>query len=119
MQEVAKKYSPGPWRVCGEDRGICICLQVWSVSADMPVADVNTANEESVPFPDEETMKHNAVLISAAPELLEALQAVLKLQKSFIFSTPTDRYKFAVAVDAANAAISKATSINIKQTNAQ
>lgn len=38
LRKLAEDATPGPWEACGEDRGGCVCGQVWSRAADCPVA---------------------------------------------------------------------------------
>ena len=93
---MSAQHTPGPWKVLehswsdtsivaeGFDHGICLL-------------DINHATEESQEA-DEALMAANARLISAAPDLLEALRGVLRV---------ADRAT--VEFDAARAAIAKAT----------
>lgn len=70
-------HSPGPWRECGKYRGGCQCGLVWSVPADAPVVQALAGNqEEGAEYP-REVVYANARLIAAAPELLDALRALL------------------------------------------
>jgi hypothetical protein len=39
FEKLAKAATPGPWRECGHKRGGCQCCQVWSLSADAPIAE--------------------------------------------------------------------------------
>jgi hypothetical protein len=97
---VSAGFTPGPWRVCGHERGVCSCVQIWSIPTDCPVAtaEIGEWGDEypairhiegngmsgttveaymhritygEVP---ESAAKANARLIAAAPELYEALQ---------------------------------------------
>lgn len=94
-------HSPGPWRYCGQDRKpreVCCCMQVWSTTADHPVAKINCGkwgdDYPSIRFTkdstslcpkiepymemfeygyiDKEVAEANARLIAAGPELLAA-----------------------------------------------
>ena len=92
-------HTPGPWKECGHERKPCQCGQIWSETADAPVAkvergewgdrypairvDENTGKAEaymefasygSIP---EEFADANTWLIAAAPDLLAACEAVL------------------------------------------
>jgi hypothetical protein len=83
------KFTTGPWKTC--HNGKCRCKQIWSETADHPVATIEAgewgdtypaiskegkAVIESIPYGEisEETAEANANLIAAAPELLEALE---------------------------------------------
>ncbi len=72
---VSGGHSPGPWRVCGSDRGKCQCGQVWSVAQDLPVATV-FIKDDDVGFLPEEMWHANADLIARAPELLKERDAM-------------------------------------------
>lgn len=92
-------HTPGPWKECGHERKPCQCGQVWSETADVPVAkvergewgdrypairvDENTGKAEaymefasygSIP---EEFSDANTWLIAAAPDLLAMCEEVL------------------------------------------
>lgn len=96
------KHTPGPWRECGgQCRGGCVCGQIWSETADHPVAKVESGDwGDSWPalrvepgiggkaeavmewsvyghVPEDEA-RANARLIAAAPELLDALKEAEK-----------------------------------------
>jgi len=91
-------HTPGPWKECGHERKPCQCGQVWSETADVPVAkvergewgdrypairvDENTGKAEAymefasygtIP---EEFADANTWLIAAAPDLLDACEQV-------------------------------------------
>lgn len=36
------KHSNTPWSLCGSDRGVCSCLQIWSKPDDHPIAVVES-----------------------------------------------------------------------------
>ena len=108
-------HTKGPWRACHD--GDCSCKQIWSVTADHPVAKVisgkwgddypslrfveGTGGEGSI-HPkieshmeqitygeiNEDVAQANARLIAAAPELLEALIRTAK-QLQETHGTPT------------------------------
>jgi len=113
------KHTPGPWHAC--NTGKCSCKTV--SCRDYPIARVTTgdwgddypsvrivgesslnrkaeAYMEQITYGsvNEETAIANAILIAAAPDLLEALQGVLR-----VADRKTDEF------DAARAAIAKAT----------
>lgn len=99
LRKLELAATLGPWRACGDDRGGCICGQVWSITSDHPVAVVEqgewgdtypalktsgdtfnqhvTAVIEKIAYGhiDPEVAKRNALLIAAArnaiPELLK------------------------------------------------
>lgn len=70
------KFTPGPWRYCGQDRGQCKCCQVWSTVADFEVAEAHQTTEDGEI--DIEQAKANARLIAAAPEMYDLLKYFLK-----------------------------------------
>lgn len=94
-------HTPGPWSAC--KNGECPCGQIWSTTADHPVAEVISgtwgdtypalrprdegmsgtvveAYLERIDYGsvDPEQAKANAVLISSAPDLLHAVELVIK-----------------------------------------
>jgi len=87
------KHTPGPW----------IAVGLWVEHSDDRVADIcncntNAMSQEHLGRSNKE-MAANARLIAAAPEMLEALQELV----GWVTTAP-QKY-----VDAANAAIAKAT----------
>ena len=68
-------HTPGPWRMCGQDRGGCICGIVWSESSDIPVADASLSGHDDLidVRPSESERKANARLIAAAPDMAAML----------------------------------------------
>lgn len=92
----APKWARGPWRRCGAARGGCSCGTVWSIPADAPVAtviigewgdDIAVKRKvgrkweptiETIVYGKigEEVGKANAALISAAPEMADALALI-------------------------------------------
>lgn len=107
------KGTLGPWKICGDKRGGCICGQVWSIPADFPVATATLSDDELGEIPIEQ-MKANARLIAAAPDLLEALQNLVQLREWKDKHGKDEHYKKArpIAWEAARAAISKALNHN-------
>jgi len=98
LEGLAKKASSGPWQECGSNRGGCICGQVWSLIADLPVATVQRGDEEIGMIP-EPVYKANAIYIAAANpavilELIETQRMMveaLKIADKFCGShTPDD-----------------------------
>lgn len=85
------KHTPGPWDLDEGDLST-----VYELETSDPLAEVfsDKSAEENVA---------NARLIAAAPELLEALEALLAASEKHIFSTECKRER-----DAARAAIAKA-----------
>lgn len=39
LEALQKRATPGPWQECGHNRGGCQCCQIWSQTADAPVAE--------------------------------------------------------------------------------
>src|SRR5207253_584254 len=39
--KAVSKHSPGPWHICGKDRGGCICGQIWSGPRDVEVCSIS------------------------------------------------------------------------------
>ena len=88
------KYTPAPWNVWGETK-LCVNAEKRSVAC---------ASQETMA--DWETAKANAQLIAAAPELLEALEQLVMINK--IYSEDKE-YDFAWAeMQFAKQAIAKA-----------
>lgn len=97
---MSMKHTPGPWRTLPEEvdkdyvrvRGTRLGLRY-------KIANVLTTIYEGVPAREADETRANAALIAAAPDLLEALQALLA-----IYPYPDNE-----TTDAARAAIAKAT----------
>ncbi len=64
-----KKWTPGPWSVCNMTSWCCVDHAEWGTT----VAEIGE---------NDETGLANAHLIAAAPELYEALQAMIDLQEN-------------------------------------
>lgn len=76
---MIKKYTPGPWLT---DRNNVHAGQIATLHHCI---DNDWVEIWSPKWPDEEaTQEANAHLISAAPELLEALECALRLQKKVL-----------------------------------
>lgn len=121
---IPNAASPSPWKACRN--GDCSCGQIWSVPADHPVATVDGPEWGDtlwVPLQNEdgsldvrrefhaygsfpaETRKANILLMTAAPELLQATLALYAL-------IATDaRYEGSECADLAREAIAKATGV--------
>lgn len=89
---MKKNYSPAPWRACHD--GNCHCGLVWSTAIDSLVAFTPDANDNEFGEgckiqPKSTEFFANMRLIAAAPELLEALEAML-----MIFNTPRFNQRF-------------------------
>jgi hypothetical protein len=126
-------FTPGPWKACNE--GKCSCLRVWSTVADHPVCKVESGEwgddypslrftketgagsigatvepyMEFIPYGsiDQIVAEANAHLIAAAPDLLEALKAVVgEMRREH---DAGDGHFSTSQVVAAEAAIAKAT----------
>jgi len=92
--EAMSKHTPGPWDVFGaQDSGSDKWRALTVSQASMPFMRVCF-----MPSDGTETIMANATLIAAAPDLLAALQGVLR-----VADRATDEF------DAARAAIAKAT----------
>ena len=75
---MSNKHTPGPWTIHERDKesSIPFAVVIGGNSWCLPIADLTNTNEVEVcsnPV-NYETIKANAALIAAAPELLEALQ---------------------------------------------
>lgn len=94
------KHTPGPWTACHE--GKCSCGQVWSKTADHPVATVTRGEwgDPGCPYGEvsRECANANARLIAAAPELLEALQGLVSVLNPEILGSPNSPLEIARAV---------------------
>lgn len=86
------KHAPGPWRVSAGN-----LVRVMARGSDRPICGVHRRGRYSFDEVQAETLA-NARLIAAAPELLAALQAVVRV---------ADRAT--IEFDAARRAIAKAT----------
>jgi len=126
-------HTPGPWKTCGANKDQCRCCQIWSVTADLPVAIASIGkigdDYPSIRFADgdspgtigakveaymeqitywevpEEQAFANARLIAAAPELLAAGREALSLLEKLMPMAPDRDYD---ALRLTRAAIAKA-----------
>lgn len=71
------KGTPGPWRVCGANGGKCKCGLIWSTVADFTVVKAILHDDELGSI-SEEQFYANMNLIAAAPDLLAALENLVK-----------------------------------------
>jgi len=65
------------WRMCGEDKGGCICGQIWSTKMDFNVATVHMENED-IGSITKDQMLSNAQRIVTAVNNFDAMYAALK-----------------------------------------
>ena len=89
---MSAQHTPGPWFVVAQNNVGSKGTQVWGLAGDTRIADCASGGISL------EGKRANARLIAAAPELLEALQGVLR-----VADRKTDEF------DAARAAIDRAT----------
>ena len=105
---MSAQHTPGPWMVphFARDDVCCNCAYVFSES-QVGMGSICTIDhgDENEPL---EIAKANARLISAAPELLEALQLLIhEVDESAVAGATV--YGWKAATDKTRAAISKAT----------
>ena len=80
IEDRCNKATPGPWRACQE--GTCSCSQVWSQSADVPVAEIIRGEWGDPGFPygkiPEKVAENNSLFIAHAredvPQLIEYIK---------------------------------------------
>lgn len=95
------KFTPGPWAECKD--GNCSCGYVFGAGGEVYVAKLLTLDDEVDPVAAFEQLTANAHLIAAAPELYEALAAMVARYAS------TDAWEVPMDCDvAARAALAKA-----------
>jgi hypothetical protein len=104
-------HTPGPWDYCGSssDRSPCFCGYIFGAGGNVYVAKCLSLDDDVDPVANDEMRKANARLIAAAPELLEALEALLhelKWVNEQLDLMPDD---YAEAQSQASRAIAKAT----------
>ena len=102
------KHTPGPWFVEADGAGVYVMTETMMVASPSPMDRHPTDSDEYIDGPETEA---NARLIAAAPDLLDALQAI----EPFIPTTSAAdggaaAYSANVrAADMVRAAIAKAT----------
>ena len=111
-----QKFTPGPWRACRA--GDCSCGQIFGGDGNSVVARAfgRADLDEADVVPDEAAQLANARLISAAPELVEALRDVTQ-HLHVLSAGEVDDPKAGItgwrecheAIDRARAALAKAT----------
>ena len=94
------KHTPGPWSVVQHDHAICVQTESpnktqFGASRYAAIGGFDRNDQDQL----QEALA-NAHLIAAAPDLLEALQAIM---------SETNPIELAAALDMARAAIAKAT----------
>ena len=103
------KHTPGPWTVDTQERSDGDAIAIFPSGGGVCICEVVARSGEGRSNPIiQQTAESNAALIASAPELLEALQAVVK-----VWEGPRDRtclaaIGFATAITQARAAIAKA-----------
>lgn len=101
------KHTPGPWRTCSASNGRCQCGLIWSVPADVVVAQLS--NDEDSPQRTSDEGAANAALIAAAPDMLAALDesfSILRLLDPL--DSPGGSEKLSAAIANAAAALARA-----------
>ena len=80
IEERCNKATPGPWRACQE--GTCSCSQIWSQSADVPVAEVTRGEwgDPGLPYGEipENIAEANSLFIAYAREDIKKLLGYIK-----------------------------------------
>ena len=80
IKERCNKATPGPWRACQE--GTCSCSQIWSQSADVPVAEVTRVEwgDPGLPYGEipEKIAEANSLFIAYAREDIPKLLVHIK-----------------------------------------
>lgn len=75
LREVLAKMTPGPWRECGaQPDGRCACGLVWSIPADLIVADVKPVHCDGASASNGSDAVGIAAIVSAAPALLSRIE---------------------------------------------
>jgi hypothetical protein len=76
LRELLAKATPGPWQACGRGEGGCSCGLIFSITADIPVAETQLHDDEFCGCrPEIEGRKANAQLIAEAITALPTLLA--------------------------------------------
>ena len=86
IEERCNKATPGPWRACHE--GTCSCSQIWSQSADVPVAEITRGEwgDPGLPYGKipEKIAENNSLFIAHAREDIPKLLSHIKELESQI-----------------------------------
>lgn len=91
-------HTPGPWVMCGEDRGGCSCGLVYAKNEDAGIASTYLVEDGfEMSMPDLEARKANARLISAAPDLLADMKDVVERLAGLLPVERIARYKHSIA----------------------
>lgn len=125
VQKEPYPHTPGPWSLCGADRDVCKCFMVscghhpiaviehgaWGdsyPSIRMKAGTTHLDNQweayiERMDYGsiDENFAKGNAYLVSAAPDLLEALRKIYSAIDSCVELTPDILKQARAAIDKA------------------
>jgi hypothetical protein len=97
------KHTPGPWVVTDKDNGIEFGVD--TAGGEWGICTVAGGAGETLKHDSQDASAANARLIAAAPELLDALKALVGLAR--MGAAPLSDYKAALRV--ADEAIAKAT----------
>ncbi len=98
----AASHTPGPWAYCGHPQP-CECGYIFGDGGEVYIAKTLTLADEIDPVASKPQRVANARLIAAAPELLEALKAVV----DSAVPNPRDHPTMFPAWDLAKRAIAK------------
>ena len=103
---MSAKHTPGPWVVVVSSRGTAMAIAATAV-AKIP-GETNPVRYNGIGMPNSAKGHANARLIAAAPELLEALTALVTFNDAPLNDRRPEGYGALLA--SARAAIKKATS---------
>ena len=107
--------NPGPWEavLCSTHKGVP-CYEIWDGEGSGPFAFVSHIDEDFAAFQreglDNSALHANAALVAAAPELVEALLAMVEMSASLPpdMTIPATRDRFVRAHEIAIGALTKA-----------